>query len=85
MTDTKTWPDVQIEEPCAPMPTADVVIRPATAPRRIGQGGRLGGRLGARLRALLHAPALLAGPLGDPRDPAVIEDDSQRLAGPRGW
>jgi hypothetical protein len=82
MTDTKTWSDEWIDQPCAPAPAADEAARPASSARH---DGRLTGRLGARLRALLHAPALLAGRPGDPRDPAVIEDDRERLAGPRGW
>jgi hypothetical protein len=52
------------------------------APPAAGRG-RPGLRAGVRLWSLLRAGALLGGPAGAPHDPAVIEDDSRRMAGRR--
>jgi hypothetical protein len=72
MTETLIWRDawVRLAQDEAPAP---------------GGAGRRGRRTGVRLWSLLHAGALLDGPPGGADDVAFIEDDRQRLAGPRGW
>jgi hypothetical protein len=62
-----------LQRPPAPATHAE----PSTVP---GGRGRRSRRLGTRLWTLLHAPALLAGGVGEPGDVAFIEDDRRRLA-----
>ena len=62
------------------LPGARVHPGSRQAPAASG-GGRRG--WGIRLWCLLHAQAILDGSSGGPHDVAFIEDDRQRLSGPR--
>jgi len=80
MIETRTPRNTSTMPGRAQAPTPGGGGRPA--PRATGRGGP-GLRAGVRLWSLLRAGALLGGPAGGPHDPAVIEDDSRRMAGRR--